>query len=247
MTDPSISHPLFRNWDAYSTIIDRNWMMHREIQSGVADHLRMLHRPLRVLDLGCGNGWMARQCLSGRSVSHYVGIDLSDHAIEQARQVAQETKWPEGARADWVVGRMESEVEGLVDSSFDVVFTHYALHHLTTSQKPSMVKQLTSKMVPGGRWYWSDVVRAEGETREAFLRRIQTEIEGWKDLAESEVQKVIRHIWESDFPETVSQMKTWCEAAGVVMEPSFLRSPFYGAWSIRKPSDLVSSAPPGTD
>jgi ubiquinone/menaquinone biosynthesis C-methylase UbiE len=247
VTDPLIVHPLFRNWDAYSTIIDRNWMMHREIQLGIEDHLRTLHRPLRVLDLGCGNGWMARQCLLGRSVSHYVGIDLSDHAIEQARQVARETEWPEGGKADWLVGRMESEVERLADASFDVVFTHYALHHLATSQKPSMVKQLARKLVPGGLWYWSDVFRAEGETRDVFLRRIQSEIEGWKDLPASEMQKVIAHIWESDFPESVSQMKAWCDEEGLVMEPSFLRSPFYGSWAIRKPSDFASSAPVGTE
>ena len=241
MTDPSIAHPLFRNWDAYSTIIDRNWMMHHEIQTGVSDQLRRLHRPLRVLDLGCGNGWMARRCLSGQSVSHYVGIDLSDHAIEQARQVARETSWPEGARSDWVVGSMESEVERLADASFDVVFTHYALHHLPTSQTPSMVKQLAGKMVPGGHWYWSDVFRAAGETRDAFLRRIQSEIEGWMELPASEIEKVVSHIWESDFPEPFSDMRAWCEEAGLVMGANFLRSPFYGAWSIHKPSHLDST------
>jgi|694.fasta_scaffold00201_68 SAM-dependent methyltransferase len=247
MNDPSTAHPLFRNWDAYSTIIDRNWMMHQEIQSGVADRLRMLLRPLRVLDLGCGNGWMARQCLAGRSISHYVGVDLSDHAIEQARQMAGVTGWLEGAKADWVVGRMESEVERMGDCCFDVVLTHYALHHLAASRKRSMVQQLAVRMVPGGHWYWSDVFRAEGETREAFLRRIQTEIEGWKDLPESEVQKVIAHIWESDFPESVSQMKSWCDEAGLVMEPSFLQSPFYGAWLIRKPIDVASTIPVGAE
>jgi ubiquinone/menaquinone biosynthesis C-methylase UbiE len=241
MTDPSIAHPLFRNWDAYSTIIDRNWMMHHEIQLGVAEQLRSLSCPLRVLDLGCGNSWMARRCLSGRSISHYVGIDLSDHAIEQARQMARDAGWPDGGTAEWVVGRMESEVERLADASFDVVFTHYALHHLPTLQKPSMVNQLAKKLVPGGHWYWSDVFRAEGETRDAFLRRIQSEIEGWEGLPESEVHKVIAHIWESDFPEPVSQMKLWCDEAGLEMESSFLRSPFYGAWTIRKRLNFAST------
>lgn len=245
MDDPSIAHPLFRNWDAYSMIIDRNWMMHQEIQLSVADSLRMLPRPLRVLDLGCGNGWMARRCLSGRSVRHYVGIDLSDHAIEQAKLMARDTGWLEGARADWVVGRMELEVERLADFGFDVVLTHYALHHLSTAQKRSMVQELAGRMVPGGQWYWSDIFLAEGESRVGFLRRIQSEIEGWKDLPESEVQKVIAHIWESDFPESVSQMKSWCGEAGLIMEPSFLQSPFYGAWLIRKPIDVASTAPVG--
>jgi ubiquinone/menaquinone biosynthesis C-methylase UbiE len=242
MEDLSIAHPLFRNWDAYSMIIDRNWMMHQEIQLSVADSLRTVLRPQRVLDLGCGDGWMARRCLSGQSVRHYVGIDLSDHAIEQAKQMARDTGWLQGARAGWVVGRMEAEVERLGDVDFDVVFTHYALHHLSTAQKRSMVQELARRMVPGGHWYWSDIFCAEGETRAGFLRRIQSEIEGWKDLPESEVQKVIAHLWESDFPEPVSQMKSWCDEAELVMEPSFLQSPFYGAWLIRKPIDVASTA-----
>jgi 2-polyprenyl-3-methyl-5-hydroxy-6-metoxy-1,4-benzoquinol methylase len=47
------------------------------------------HRPTRVLDVGCGEGWLAR-ALAGEGM-HVVGVDGSTPLIEQARQLGGAT------------------------------------------------------------------------------------------------------------------------------------------------------------
>jgi SAM-dependent methyltransferase len=60
----------------------------------------------KVLDVGCGNGGLAK-LLVGKSGMHYVGTDLSDTGIEQARKLvpnatflAQEAMKPPAEAAD---------------------------------------------------------------------------------------------------------------------------------------------------
>jgi trans-aconitate methyltransferase len=54
----------------------------------IAAIARRLPRPPRVLDVGCGEGWLypalARELVGFASAGHYHGIDLSDEALRRA-------------------------------------------------------------------------------------------------------------------------------------------------------------------
>lgn len=68
-------HPLFREWTIRRISLVR-----------LMGHLRSLNRPLRILDLGCGNGWMSRH-LSYLPGSQVLAADLGDVELAQARRV----------------------------------------------------------------------------------------------------------------------------------------------------------------
>jgi 2-polyprenyl-3-methyl-5-hydroxy-6-metoxy-1,4-benzoquinol methylase len=81
--------------------------------SGDADSQRC------VLDVGCGSGLLRRR-LSDANTADYVGIDLSDAAIETARQQSFD-------RAQFVVGDVMTADLGR--SAFDVVVLNEVLYY----------------------------------------------------------------------------------------------------------------------
>ena len=65
----------------------REWRLRADSSHHLVAHLRRLpQRPLRVLELGCGNGWLCARiaAIPGAVV---VGTDINDVELEQARRV----------------------------------------------------------------------------------------------------------------------------------------------------------------
>jgi len=82
---------------------------------GILSSLK-LERP-RILEIGCGNGWLAERLLSFGPVT---GIDIADAAIEEARR-----RVPSGEFQSGDILEME-----LPHKSFDVVVTLETLSHV---------------------------------------------------------------------------------------------------------------------
>ena len=65
----------------------REWRLRADSSHHLVTHLRRLpQRPLRVLDLGCGNGWLCAR-IAGIRGAVVVGTDINDVELEQARRV----------------------------------------------------------------------------------------------------------------------------------------------------------------
>jgi len=70
------AHPLAAEWRV------RADSLHRLVAA-----LRGLHRPLRVLELGCGNGWLSHRIATALPDARVTGTDVNDLELEQARRV----------------------------------------------------------------------------------------------------------------------------------------------------------------
>jgi SAM-dependent methyltransferase len=68
-------HPLAKEWGARADSLGR-----------LADYVARMQRGLDVLDLGCGNGWMAHQLAALPNVRVY-GLDLNRRELTQAARV----------------------------------------------------------------------------------------------------------------------------------------------------------------
>ena len=93
-----------------------------------------LKRP-RILDFGCGTGWLA-SVLS--SVGPTTGFDLSDEAIRKAGE-----RWP------WIDFSSGDACEaGFEQSSFEVIVSQEVIEHIEEQAKH--LEQIARFLIPGG-------------------------------------------------------------------------------------------------
>ncbi len=111
-------------WDSQFT--DGKWDRLQEGQSNtieiarlVSDYARESGKTIRVLDVGCGNGGLARLIAGDPSID-YTGIDVSEAAVARAREVS-----PQGT---FIVGDAMNPPENL--GVFDVLVFSELLYYL---------------------------------------------------------------------------------------------------------------------
>jgi len=80
-----------------------------------------LERP-RILEIGCGNGWLAERLLSFGPVT---GVDIADEAIQEARRRVPSAEFHSGNILEM----------GLSHNSFDVVVTLETFSHVADQPK----------------------------------------------------------------------------------------------------------------
>ncbi len=95
-------HPLSHEWSVRSASCDR-----------LCKHLLTRNKPLSILDLGCGNGWMAN-ALSGVCDSMVTAVDLNLLELEQGARVFEANK-----RLQFVYGDIFDGIA--IEKSYDVI------------------------------------------------------------------------------------------------------------------------------
>ncbi|EDZ98405.1 Methyltransferase type 11 [Burkholderia sp. H160] len=128
--------------------------------SVIAGYCRHLKPSARVLDVGCGAGVLATW-LSSASISSYFGVDLSEVAIEQARQL--NIRGAEFAVADAATFE-PSQV-------FDVIVFNEMLYYLENPEEH--VRRFARSLAPGGLlivsiWYHDDGIRTWKRLKAGF-------------------------------------------------------------------------------
>ena len=95
-------------------------------------------RPTSVLDIGCGEGWLARE-LTGRGVQRAIGVDVVPALIDQARAAGG---------GDFRVASYESIATGELDLTVDVAVANFAL--IGKDAVDALVMAAPSLLNPGG-------------------------------------------------------------------------------------------------
>ena len=114
--------------------------MHRHLLPPLFDLCNLELKPgARVLDVGCGNGFVAGQFLARGCV--VVGVDLSEQGVQQARQAHP------GARFELLAAN-ERVLEQLDCEAFDIVVSTEVVEHLY-APKP-YIAGCFAALKPGG-------------------------------------------------------------------------------------------------
>jgi ubiquinone/menaquinone biosynthesis C-methylase UbiE len=227
------SENLFREWDLYAHVIEANWMRHREVTSALRSALSEGRDSLnlRVLDLGCGDGWVAENVLRDRDIAKYVGVDLSESAVSRHAQRTGPGRLPEAVEKELLTGDMAEAVKTMADQSYDVILASYSLHHLGVERKEHILDHIARVMKPGGGFFWTDVFRNESEERVDFLRRLCHEIRTrWDSISPHNRESVCDHVCQCDFPEMESWMFEETRARGMAINRRLFLDDFHGSW-----------------
>lgn len=98
--------------------------------------------PLRVADLGCGEGYLTIE--AARWAKHVIAVDRSEAVLRQARALARRRRV---TNITWKQGEIEKAP--LAAASVDVALLSQALHHAADPKRA--VTEAARIVVPGGR------------------------------------------------------------------------------------------------
>jgi 2-polyprenyl-3-methyl-5-hydroxy-6-metoxy-1,4-benzoquinol methylase len=104
---------------------------------------------LRILDLGCGEGYCSRQ-LHRRGAKAVYGIDLSEGMIEAAR--SQEAQEPLGISYEV---RCATNLKQFNHGDIDLVVAVFLFNYLTIAQTQQCMAEVARVLRPGGRFIFS--------------------------------------------------------------------------------------------
>ncbi|MFD4605423.1 class I SAM-dependent methyltransferase [Streptomyces sp. NPDC058464] len=103
----------------------------------------------RVLDVGCGTGYLTRRMAKAVGPTGSVlGIDPSAEVVGYARDRTRES------HCSYETGVAEALTAP--DGSFDVVVTSLAVHHLPEDLRPVALREMCRVLRPGGRLLVAD-------------------------------------------------------------------------------------------
>jgi cyclopropane fatty-acyl-phospholipid synthase-like methyltransferase len=222
----------FNAWTIYRKVLTNNYMHHRGIYQAVSTLLaeQRATQPFKLLDLGCGDASFIAQALHGISIQHYVGFDLSDPALA----LAAENIAPLGCQAELI---NIDFMEGLAQTKerFDIVFTSYALHHLSQEEKAEFFRLAHSVLTENGLLLIIDVMREPNESLPVYLDNYcQWVREEWLQLDEQDLTALIQHIRHNDLPENAAILSALAEAENFYPATSLYHTTWHQALLFNK-------------
>jgi SAM-dependent methyltransferase len=212
-TDHRIDASAFfrRSWSLHDAIVESNHMHHREIYGEVSRIFdrRASEEALRIMDLGCGNARCMAPLLQKHPPLAYLGVDLSEAALFEARDFLRGV-----GGVEWVCSDLLEYAEG-EESRWNFIFSGFAVHHLTGDEKVRLFHALYRILLPGGFFLMADVVREEGTTRDDHVAAYTAMMRGkWKGIPQEALQEGCSHVMTYDFPASPSELHSGAQSAG---------------------------------
>lgn len=163
--------------------------------------------PIRVLDLGCGTGTVAKRVLERFPSATVTCLDFSAKMIDMAK-----LKLAGYSRTEYTVADFR---DLSWRKSFDAAVSSLALHHLVTDEeKRDFYGRVRAGLEPGGCFYNADVVLASSpKVQDLYLQK-------WKEfmcrsVSEDEVKGTWMRLYrEEDHPASLENHLAWLREAG---------------------------------
>uniref|UniRef100_A0A7C4KJR7 Class I SAM-dependent methyltransferase n=1 Tax=Anaerolinea thermolimosa TaxID=229919 RepID=A0A7C4KJR7_9CHLR len=162
------------NRDFYTRFGRAFALTRQRIQPGVRRVLERLPDDGTWLDLGCGNGALALAWLESGRQSQYIGLDVSEPLLHEAREItgawlaqhlqAEEMPVPRVIFLQGDLGR-EDWVEVLENQKVEGALAMAVLHHLPgEARRQRFVRQVRS-LLPVGGWFVFSVWQVRNSPR----------------------------------------------------------------------------------
>ncbi len=167
------------NRQFYQTFAVQFSATRQRLQPGVIGLLPSLLKAQSILDLGCGNGELARQLGDERYTGRYVGLDFSPGLLDII-----EKSPPTGLQASFLQADLSESSWGsaLQGQTFDAILALAVLHHLPgEALRRQILRQVHSLLAPKGVFLFSNWQFLSSE-------RLRQRIQPWEKAGFSEAQ-----------------------------------------------------------
>jgi SAM-dependent methyltransferase len=197
-------------WRIYRTLIDENYLFHREAYACLQCILREeVRRPFRFLDVACGDATASVAALSGAPITHDHGIDLSAAALALARPALADLACPVTLEQADYVAALRTRTEPA-----DVVWIGLSLHHLRTPQKLDVLRMIRRRLPADGHVLLYEDTSPDGEDRDGWLRRWDAQQPRWTAYTSDEWATITAHVHAADYPEPAGRWRMLAAEAG---------------------------------
>jgi ubiquinone/menaquinone biosynthesis C-methylase UbiE len=223
---------LFRsNWETYQKLLEHNYMFHHELVSASQQLIQSIDRPLSLVDLGCGDASLSQTLFKNNQILRYIACDLSQPAL----QLAKANLAPWSSRLELNCLDMLEQLEQLPDRSLDLVFSSYAIHHLTDQSKLALFKECFRVLNHSGWVILIDVMRNDGQSRDHYLDNYLCMVEkDWAAINSIERARITEHVRANDFPLSPSEYQSLARQAGFQKEALLDAHGFHQAWAYQR-------------
>jgi ubiquinone/menaquinone biosynthesis C-methylase UbiE len=204
---------IFEEWRVYEKLLVHDYMDHRSffgrLQEDVSNRYQ---RPIRILDLGCGDSSPMLPLLRSVELQRYVGVDESNGALEIAGQRLQKLGLPHAL----IQGDILSSLQSLQEQ-FDLVVASFSLHHFAEPDDKLRILQSINSVLGGdGMFALIDVFCNEQEPREDYLDRwVSHADKRYAELLPEEKQMLFDHVRARDFPVSHKHWHAMAQQAGL--------------------------------
>lgn len=200
-------------------------------------------RPLRLLELCCGEGLLAEALLEQFPQATLTGYDGSPTMLERAaRRLDRFGKRFLPQRFDLA----DRDWRGGLDL-YNAVLSSLAIHHLDAAGKQALYADIYQMLLPGGAFLIADLVLPVGEHAlavaadewEAAVRQRAMELDGnlaAYDFFTREGWNYLRYPDPMDMPSPLSDHLRWLEAAGYQDLNVFWVYAGHAIWGGRRPA-----------
>jgi SAM-dependent methyltransferase len=202
-----------RTWPVYDQIAEHNYMSHRELYAKIAELLKLRkdRKQYRLLDLGCGNARFLAPYLKKYPPARYQGVDLSEAALKEAQAYLANLSSPVVLTHGDLL-----EVVETTDDKWDIIFTGFVLHHLTTEEKARFFQAAGRCLSDNGWLLMVDVVREENQSRDNYLDVYLRDMrERWTRIPPDRLEAACAHVASYDYPEYLSTLQEMANASGL--------------------------------
>jgi tRNA (uracil-5-)-methyltransferase TRM9 len=174
MKSQTIARLLALNKQFYQTFGREFSSTRLRLQPGVQRVLDGLTGAEAILDLGCGNGEMARELMRRGHRGRYTGVDFSPPLLEVARH-----GWEDAPltfiRADLASPDWDKKIAALSSQPFDLVTAFATLHHIPGQEmRLNILKKVHALLHPGG-WF----IHSEWQFMKS--EKLKQRIQPWED------------------------------------------------------------------
>jgi SAM-dependent methyltransferase len=181
MEPKAIQKILDLNRQFYQTFAVQFSATRQRLQPGVQRLFPRLLRTRSILDLGCGNGELARQLGKSQYAGRYVGLDFSAGLLEEIDKNHLNGLQARFYQVDLAQPGWETVLNKTI---FEAVLAFAVLHHLPGGDlRKQVVRQVRRLLLPGGMFMLSNWQFLDSE-------RLSKRIQPWEKagLSDAEVE-----------------------------------------------------------
>lgn len=139
----------------------KEWRIRKGSSDRLIKYLVKKQKPLEILEVGCGNGWLAAK-LSAISYSEVTAIDINSEELNQAKRVFKEIE-----NLEFINCSLQDEM--LDNRPFDIIVFAASVQYFSSLEK--VLYDSLKRLKPGGEIHIIDShIYEQNETRAARLR-----------------------------------------------------------------------------